>query len=644
VESLIWGFRTLDPLLLATPVLLNLALLFALTQFDFVLLLSVRLIRTALGIADSFRPLGPGERPAGLVIIPSLLRNADDLRAITTTVESAATNGYPGDLFVVASVDGRRDFPALYAELLAWGRGRGYPANVRLCITGTPTRLGKMMAVEAGVQHVRAMVARGEYPRFPEIYFSVDGDGTLGTRALERLAHQLGRRNPLTGDVRRIVSGKICVRRDLFWRGWRPFFSVAGQLYLLAAREFLVSNVSRFNWKWTPRIGVPGALYCTWSELLLQAPYFMSFMKTIRARDWLRWWLGFAPPMFSTSPRRSLPDALTGASDDTCMAFLASLASFRGGVFCLDAPRSPLHAFGRMLRAYLFDRSHHYEPEARVYTYTPPTLRGLWRQRVRWNSSRVECAGRFSRAFAFHWEIGIPTGAHLWNLLGTVFEIVGYYVVIPYYVLGEANALLAYLLGYTAQTLAYALYTLMALALEVERRSYLPVLLCLPIASLYQICMNAFGCVYGVTRDVLLFGNATNFAPEWTLKRGGCVRIALLFRVRRFLALCVRSLVHGDVPFGGFWFGWRETPWTPSGFEGWTTGRKPPPIVPREQFQARLAAWKPSLRLALTALAALGLASAAIDAVIVRPAPAAGGVRVSAAAVALGAGDDARRR
>jgi cellulose synthase/poly-beta-1,6-N-acetylglucosamine synthase-like glycosyltransferase len=618
VESLVWGFRTLDPLLLATPLLLNLTLLITLTQFDFVLLLAASSFRTAFGIRDSFSPLGPGQRPAALVIIPSLLRDEDDLRAITTTVESAATNAYPGELFVVTSVDGRTDFPELYARLLAWAGTRDYPANVRLHVAGTPTRLGKMMAVEAGVQHVRGLVERGEAARFPEIYFSVDGDGMLGPRALERLAHQLARRNPLTGRARRIVSGKICIRRDVFWRGWRGLFTVSGLLPLLAAREFLVSNVSRFNWKWTPRIGVPGALYCTWSELLLQAPYFMSFMKTLRARDWLRWWLGFPPPRFSRCERRSLPDALTGASDDTCMAFLASLASFRNGRLSLDAPRSPLHAFGRMLRAYFYERSHHYEPEARVYTYTPLTLRGLWRQRVRWNSSRVECAGRFTRAFAFHWEIGMPTGAHLWNLLGTVFEIVGYYVIVPYYVLGERNAFLAYLLGYSAQTLAYTLYTLMALTLERERRMYLPVLLSLPIASLYQICINAFGCVYGVIRDVFLFGNATNFAPEWTLKRGGCVRIALLFRVRRFFALCVRSLVYGDVPLGGFWLGWRETPWTPSGFEGWTTGRKPPPIVPRDRLQARLEAWKPGLRLAATALAALAFGGAAVDAVSVR--------------------------
>jgi hypothetical protein len=636
MESVLWGLRTLDPLLLATPVLLNLTLLLALTQFDFILLLLARLLRAALRIPEPFRPLGPGQRPTGLVVIPSLLRDRDDLRAITTTVESAATNGYPSDLFVVASVDGRTEFPDLYAELLSWVRSREYPHNVRVHVTGTATRLGKMMAVEAGVEHVRALVESGEALEFPKIYFSVDGDGSLGDRALERLADQLGRRNRLTGNPRRIVSGKICVRPDLFWRGWRALFSVSGALHLLAAREFLVSNVSRFNWKWTPRIGVPGALYCTWSELLLQAPQFMSFMKTIRARAWLLWWLGFPPPMFSAREHPPLPDALTGASDDTCMAFLASLASFRDGRLRLDAPRTPFHALARMFRTYLYERSHHYEPEARVYTYTPPTLRGLWRQRVRWNSSRVECAGRFSRAFAFHWEIGMPTGAHLWALLNTVFEIAGYYVVLPFYLLGGDHVVLGYLLGYSAQTLAYTLYTLMALALERERRRYLPVLLCLPVASLYQIGVNAFGCVYGVTRDIFLFGNATNFAPEWTLKRGGCVRIALLFRARRFLALSLRSLLYGDVPFGGFWFGWRQTPWTPSGFEGWTTGRKPPPIVPLPGLRTRRDAWKPSLRLAAMALAALAFATASVEAIAVRTLPARSphAVPVASAAVA----------
>lgn len=582
MEGLLWSLKTLDPLLLATPIFLNLAVAFLVTQSDFLFLLAAAFGRVAFGAREPFRPLGPGERPTGLVIIPSLLRDGDDLKAITTTIESAATNGYPSELVIVASVDGRTEFPKLYGELEKWtkeAKGR-YPKNVHVYVTGTPTRLGKMMAVEAGVSYMKERVKKGDHAEFPKIYFSIDGDGTLGDHAIERLANRLTSRNPWTGEMRRVVAGKICIRPDLFWQGWGKFFTVEGQLYMQAAREFVVSNVSRYNWKITPRIGIPGALYCTWTELLLAAPKYMGFMHSLGPMDLVKWWMGMGGPKFSESTAEEIPEALTGASDDTCMAFLASLSSWKGEHLDFDVPATPLHAFGRFLASYTYNRSHDYEPEARVFTYTPPTLKGLWKQRVRWNSSRVECAGRFWRAFWFHWEIGLPVSAHLLLLLNTVFEIVGYYIILPYYLAGESNALLGYVLGYTAQTVAYGLYTVLALMLEKDRARYWRVLMCLPLASLYAICINAFGCVYGVTRDILLFGNATNFAPEWTLAKGGCERIALMFRVRRFLALAARSVVYGDVPFGKFWFGWTETPWTPSGFEGWTTGKKPRAIFP----------------------------------------------------------------
>jgi hypothetical protein len=310
----------------------------------------------------------------------------------------------------------------------------------------------------------------------------------------------------------------------------------------------------------------------------------MGFMQGIRARDWVRWWLGYGPPLFSESNAAPLPEALTGASDDTCIAFLASLSRFRDGKLDFDAPKTPLHALGRLFVSYFVERSHDYEPEARVYTFTPSTINGLWVQRVRWNSSRFECAGRFWRAFFFHWEIGLPVGAHLFLVLQTVLEMTTYYVLLPYYCLGHQHALLGYVLGYAGQTLSYTLYTLMALGLERERRHYWPVLLVLPFSALHSIAINFFGCVYGVSRDLLFFGNSTKFAPEWTLIKGRCERVALMFRARRFLALAVRSALYGDVPFGRFWVGWAETPWTPSGFEGWTTGKAPRPIVPRDMF------------------------------------------------------------
>ncbi len=314
--------------------------------------------------------------------------------------------------------------------------------------------------------------------------------------------------------------------------------------------------------------------------MILQAPKYMGFMTTLRVTDWVAWWFGRAPPSFAESLAEPRPEALTGASDDTCIAFLASIASWKDGRLSFEGPRTPFHALGRLIRAYTYERSHDYEPEARVYTYTPSTLKALWKQRVRWNSSRFECAGRFWRAFAFHWEIGFLTVSHLLLVVKHVFELTIYYVLLPYAVIGTNHGGLVYLLGYAGQTLAYTIYTLFALLLEREWRRFLPTVLCLPLSALYLIGINFFGCSYGVIRDVFLMGNETNFAPEWTLMKGRTERIALGFRIRRFFLLSIRALFWGDVPFGRFWFGWVETPWTPSGYEGWTTGQRPRRILP----------------------------------------------------------------
>jgi hypothetical protein len=587
MESLLWGLRAHDGFDLAWPILLSLAICFTFTQTDFILLLVTWFARVTLHGADTFRRAEPGQRPSGVVIIPSLLRNQSDLNAITTTIESCATNEYSSELLIIASVDGRTDQPRLYAQLLAWVARQSYPANVHVYACGTETRLGKMMAVEAGVTFLKALVACGRHAAIPEIYFSVDGDGTLGPHALERLAARLSKPHPITRKPRRVVAGKICIRPDLIWSGWRAFFTVKGQLNIQVAREFLVSNVSRHNWKWTPHVGIPGALYCTWSDLLVQGPQYMGFMQSIRFVDWLKWWVGFAPPKCSESTEPPLPEALTGASDDTCIAFLASIARWKDGRLFFDAPRTPLHAFGRLIVAFFFERSHDYEPEARVYTYSPSTLKGLWTQRVRWNASRFECAGRFWRSFWFHWDIGFPVVTHLLLVLRTVVEVATYYVLLPYVCFKSDSALLPYFIGYAGQTMAYGLYTAMALVLEREYRKFWRVIFALPLAGIHLIGINFCGCIYGVTRDLLLFGNVTNFAPEWTLTKSRCQRVALLFRARRFMALCVRAVLYGDVPFGTFWLGWRETLWTPGGFEGWTTGKKPRRIVPRPRLAFR---------------------------------------------------------
>jgi hypothetical protein len=582
MESLLWSFRTRDSFTLAWPVVLGLFVCLMFGQTDMLLLLARRFIRfVARGTDETFVRLGKGERPTGLIIIPSLLRNHEDLNAFTTTIESCGLNGYPSELVIIAAVDGLTEKPKLLQELKDWVKAQKYPENVSVYVTGTPTRLGKMMAVESGILKMQSLIAEGKHAKFPDIYFSIDGDGTLGDAALERLAARLCEPHPLTGNKRRVVSGKICIRPDLFWQGWKKFFSMEGQIFIQVAREFVVSNVARHNWKMTPKIGIPGALYCTWGDLIRTAPHFMGYMKSITFKDYVNWWLGKGGPVFGHRENwPSCPEALTGASDDTCIAFIASIASWQpDGTLSYNAPATPLHAFGRFLRAVFIERSHDYEPEARVYTYTPTTVNGLWKQRVRWNSSRFECAGRFWRSFWFHWEIGLPVVLHLSIVINTVIGMTTYYVLLPYYCFKQGNPLTGYVLGYLCQTVAYSIYTVIALLLEREWKSFWRVLLCLPLASLHCISINFFGCVYGVSRDLLWMGNKTNFAPEWTLAKGGCERVAIGFRIRRFVSLAIRALIHGDVPLGLFWLGWTETKWTPSGFEGWTTGKKPRSII-----------------------------------------------------------------
>ncbi len=574
MESLAWSMSTLDVFRTVVPFFfLHVFLTFSLERPDYLSLLAGWLWKRAVGSTKASEQGGPC--PTGLVIIPSLLRDDDDFKAITTTIASCATNQYPNALMIVAAVDGRMDHPKLYAALRAWVAEQSFPSNVTVHASGTDKRQGKMMAVEAGVTFVKELVARGALGAIPDIYFSIDGDGTLGPHALERLATRLATRHWLTKNPRRIVSGKLAIRPDLIWRGWRAFFTVEGQLYAQVAREFVVSNLMRFNRKLTPQIGVPGALYCCWSDLLLMAPHYMGFMQTVTYSQLIRWWLGAAPPSFMQGTWPSMPEALTGASDDTCMAFLASMATWNNGKLSLDAPRTPLHAFGRLLRSFFIERSHSYEPEARIYTFTPSSIKGLWVQRVRWNSSRFECTGRFWRAFWFHWEIGFPTSLHLSLVLHQVARVFVYYFVLPFCLVSKGHIGLGFLYGYMFHIVEDMIYTAFAFTMERDYRRCWRSALCIPLSPLYTIVYSNAACAYGVIKDLLLFGNPTKFAPEWTLVAGRTSRVALMYRTRRFFSLTLRAALHGDVPLGSFWFGWLDTKWTPNGFEGWTTGKKP---------------------------------------------------------------------
>jgi len=159
------------------------------------------------------------------------------------------------------------------------------------------------------------------------------------------------------------------------------------------------------------------------------------------------------------------------------------------------------------------------------------------------------------------------------------------YLMLPA-MLWQTSILTGVVLGYIVSIVTSAVMTILALAINRDLR-YWRLCLALPFASIYQVIFNWLPGTVGVVSDILLFGNRTGFAPEWTLKKGRSVRLALLFRIRRALALTVRALVVGDVPLGWFWLGWDETHWTPSGFDGWSSGKRRAIVPPVRQWFRR---------------------------------------------------------
>jgi hypothetical protein len=340
------------------------------------------------------------------------------------------------------------------------------------------------------------------------------------------------------------------------------------------AREYLVTSMMRFNLRPLPICGIPGALYCTWTEILVQGPRFMGFMKTLNRRDWVRWLFGAAPPRFSESKVRPIPELLAGDTDDTVSAFLAIMARWENGRLTLDAAPTPIHSFYYMLRTMLFDRGLRYEPEARVYTSSPSTVGSLWRQRMRWNASRIEVVGRFRKSFRYHWDLSLAgLGSVGLMLKCAVFGLFAY-VQAPL-VMAKSGIFLPLVVGLAVHFAIYTVSTLLALVIDGALVSKWRLMLAVPIAPLYLPIYGFWAGAAGMIKDVLLVGNCTKFAPETTLIKGGSERIALFARVRRAAVLMVRSAVYGDVPLDAFWFGWGETRWTPSGFQGWTTGKRP---------------------------------------------------------------------
>ncbi len=576
MESLAWALRTLSSFTIGLPVIELLALVLV-VWWDYPIMLTWLLAARVLAPASAHSKVSTACLPV-LVVIPSLLRKRDELTSMMSTVESVATNGYPGELLIVLSIDGTRDAPQLYAELRAWAGRQRYGDRHWLYVTGTEGRRSKPMAIEQAIDFVKGLVRDGVHPVFPPIYVSTDADADLGENALVAIVRRLQRRNRFTGWPARAVAGALHVRGNVFWQGWRRFFTIEGQLNLQVAREYYVSNVSRYNIRWLPSTGVPGAFYCTWSDIFLSIPKFLGYLRTLRLRHWIGWWMGVPPPRCSDSTALPMPELMAGDTDDTVSAYVATLARYVDGRFVLDPPRTPVHAFLCMLRGLFIDRALKYEPAARVFTSSPTTIKSLMKQRRRWNSSRIELTGRLWPAFGYHWMLGLPGLLILTFMVRSVLlGSIGYFVLPALF--WNSHSLTLSVLAYFGSALVATMLTACTLIMNGELR-YWRLLFAAPLTPVYNFYFNWLAAAMGVTSDLLLFGNVTGFAPEGTLIRGGSSRIALMFRIRRVLHLAVRSVVHGDVPFGRFWFGWGDTEWTPNGYEGWTTGKRPRSIVP----------------------------------------------------------------
>ena len=219
------------------------------------------------------------------------------------------------------------------------------------------------------------------------------------------------------------------------------------------------------------------------------------------------------------------------------------------GRFEANFPRTPIHALGAFLLQY-FSRPVAYDPLAKVYSKTPTTVKALFKQRLRWNSSRMQDLMRHGPSLLYHWQSGIPLLAS--TVL--VFVAVTMFAMTPFALLRGARfpapamafGVLAFL-GYLTTRLTS---TVAGLLISDSPWCEWIKLLPLPLSVPYHIVFNTVTLLIGYYRDAFGFGEPTTFAPEATLLRSNLTRFALAYRVRRAFWLTVRSAVFGDVPFG----------------------------------------------------------------------------------------------
>jgi hypothetical protein len=576
MDHLLWYFTSTARTFGLLPILRAAAICGLLYQVDLALVLA----RWLMGKISPEPPiqLEAHSKHSAVLVLPTLLRREDELDGLIKAVRSAATNGYPARLTVVACIDDRSNRPDLFDKLRDWMATEPVPVNVTLHAVGTAQRRGKAAAMDYGFEHVKELFAEGFLPVFPSIFFNMDADSVLGPDALERLAYKLTRKRRLARSPHLIVTSNVLVDAEECFTSIGSLFRMDRWLATLVAREYLSSiSLGRSNTKIFTVNEVSGALFCTWTQVYAVAPTYARFMQSLRIVDWLKWWIGFAPPRFSEFRGLPLIEAITGPGDDTWMTWLACAGRWERGRVTFEFPRTPIHALWRLVANYV-SRPLSYDPLAKVFTRTPTTCKALFNQRLRWNSSRVQDLNRWMPALVYNWQVGAHVALStllvvLYNALFVVSTIA------PFIVAKHAkDALPLSLLAGAGYMVVRVMGSAVALVIsECPARDWLK-LLSLPFSGYYHIIFNTLTTIIGVVRDTLGFGEPTTFSPETTLRDSGLTRIALAYRLRRALLLACRAVVFGDVPLGWFWFGWRETPWTPSGFDGWSSGKRPPPV------------------------------------------------------------------
>ncbi len=577
LEKIAWFFANADAHRVAAPLVLPILVGLCLYQSHYPYVLVRALWARAFG--DGFVPFGVGEAPAIGMTMPTLLRTREDYEGLVRGLASAMTSGYPGHVTLVAVIDGLDAAPGLVAELRRWVRVRSRRTGVHVVVTGAPSRVGKAMAADLGVQEIARLAREGRIPAKPAIYFNMDADCELGPHALDRMVRALERRSRLTGAPGTIVTSHVSIRESEYFRGLGSLLTVRGQLAVTVAREYLVAiGLGRHNaFRLLPQNGASGALYCTWMEIAEAAPRWARFLGGLRGSDWARWWLGAEPPRFDPEREAPHPEAMTGMGEDTWMSWLACAARFERGRLTLALPRTPAHALYYAAVSFVA-RPFRYDALAKIYTTTPTTVGALFRQRVRWNVSRIWTVQCWGWGLLYHLSIGIPALVDV--VLATLFQaiVVAGLVIAPFAGRAPAMAPALFVLVEIGYLLERSLGTAIAMVVDRGERGQWKKLLGLPFAGTFHLVFNVATTVWGFGLQVLGNGYNDRFAPEETLVRGGTSRIALGYRARRFVGLALRSIVRGDVPLGWFWIGWHETPFTPNGYEGWTSGVVPPVV------------------------------------------------------------------